>query len=119
MARVPGVVIKSSNGFYKLKTSHGVLDRQFRTDELEKCEIDAFEAIDDFTEKKVVTLREAAKRFNRREKEVSACKCKFGYNSRKCPCKKMSLSCTTKCHAGKTCKNIGMVNFNVHEHLGI
>ena len=107
MSRIPGIIIKlNKNGFHKIKTQYGILKTQYRTDELERC---AFlsSVVEGWKNEEIITLREAARRFNRRKGEVSVCKCKSGCRNKKCKCFKCNLKCTTRCHSGQKCANGG------------
>jgi len=107
LSRVPGVIIKASGEFYKIRTEYGLLSRQFRSDELEKYDTVAAKSEINSEDLSVITLREAAKRFNSRENEVSVCKCKSGCNTNRCKCFKSNVKCSTRCHGGNQCSNQG------------
>ena len=106
MQRVPGVVVKTSNGFYKIRTQFGVLTTRYRTDELEKSAVKVVD-VDGWESDDLLTLREAARRFNNRETEVAVCKCKSKCLTKKCKCFKEGVKCTTRCHSGNSCNNVG------------
>ena len=101
--RVPGIIVETNNGFHKIKTQYGVLKTQYRTDELERCR--SLSTDEGWGNDEIITLREAARRFDRREEEVSVCKCKSGCGNKKCRCFKQNLKCTTRCHSGQNCTN--------------
>ena len=90
MQRVPGVIVKASNGFYKIRTQFGLLTTQYRADELEKSAIKVVD-INGWESDALLTLREAARRFNNRETEVSVCKCKSKCLTKRCKCFKEGL----------------------------
>ena len=104
--RVPGVVVKISNNSHKIRTEYGVLKTQYRTDELEKNAVKVV-GLDGWEDDAVISLREAAKRFNHRKDDVAVCKCKFGCNNNKCRCFKTNLACSSRCHNGTSCNNKG------------
>lgn len=106
LKRIPGVIVKISNGFHKIRTQFGVLKTQYRTDELERCSFMAAE-VEGWTDDAVLTLREAARKFNKRTNDVAVCKCKSTCTSRKCKCFKNGIRCTTRCHSGFDCSNKG------------
>jgi len=107
LKRIPGVIVKISKGFHKIRTQFGVLKTQYRTDELERCSFVAAE-VEGWNDDVVLTLREAARKFNKRANDVAVCKCKSGCTSRKCICFKSGICCTTRCHSGLNCSNKGM-----------
>ena len=105
LQRVPGVVVKASNGFHKIRTQFGVLTTQYRTDELEKCAV-KFVEVNGWESDDLLTLREAARRFNNRETEVSVCNCKSKCLTKRCKCFKVGVKCTSRCHNGYSCSNV-------------
>lgn len=109
MNRVPGVIVKISNGCHKIRTQFGLLSTQYRPDELEKCSFKVVE-VEGCDNDKEITLREAARKFNKRSDEVAVCKCKSGCKSKKCTCFKHGVDCTTRCHHGLSCSNKGTSN---------
>ena len=94
MNQIPGIIVKINNGFHKIKTQYGVLKTQYRTDELERCASITGD-VEGWENDEIITLREAARRFNRRKGEVSVCKCKSGCSNKKCKCFKHNLKCTS------------------------
>ena len=106
LLRVPGVVVKASNGFHKIRTQFGVLTTQYRTDELERSAVKVVD-VNGWESDDMLSLREAARRFNNRETEVSACKCKSQCLTKRCRCFKQGVKCTTHCHSGNSCSNVG------------
>ena len=104
---VPGVIVKISNNTHNIRTQYGILKFHYRTDELE---IHAVEVVstDGWEDDAVISLQEAARRFNGRRDDVAVCKCKFGCNSKKCRCFKGNLVCTSHCHNGTNCHNKGI-----------
>ena len=106
LRRIPGVIVKISNGFHKIRTQFGVLRTQYRTDELEKCPFKVAE-VEGWINEVVITLREAARKFNKRTDVVAVCKCKSTCATRKCRCFKLGAKCTTCCHNGLDCSNKG------------
>ena len=114
MKRVPEVIVKISNGCHKIRTQFGLLRTQYRPDELEKCSFKVVE-VEGFDNDKEITLREAARKFNKRSDKVAVCKCKSGCKSKKCiavPASIMewTVPCTTHCHHGLCCSNKGTSN---------
>ena len=83
--------MKASNGFHKIRTQFGVLTTQYRTDELEKCAVKVVE-VNGWESDDLLTLREAARRFNNRGIEVSVCKCKSTTEEQKFQCVNANLS---------------------------
>ena len=71
LSRVPRIISKASGEFYKIRTECGLLSRQFRSDELEKYDTVTAKSEINSEDLSVITLREAAKRFNSRKNEVS------------------------------------------------
>ena len=112
MKRVPGVIVKISNGSHKIRTQFGLLYTQYRADELEKCSFKVVEMEGWDKDDKEITLREAARKFNKQSDEVSVCKCKSGCKSKNCACFKHGVHCTTCCHNGLSCKNKGNYKYN-------
>ena len=106
MQRVPGVVMKATNGFYKIHTQFGVLTTRYRTDELEKSAVKVVD-VNGWESDDTLTLREAARRFNNRETEVAVCQCKSKCLTKRCKCFKEGLKCTSRCHSGNSCNNVG------------
>ena len=106
MQRVPGVVVNVSNGFNKIRTQFGALKTRYRSDALEKCAVRVVE-MEGWESDNVLTLREAARKFNKRETEVSVCKCKSNCLTKRCICIKQGVKCTTRCHSGNSCDNVG------------
>ena len=80
--RVPGVIVKISNNTHKIRTQYGILKFQYRTDELERHAIKVV-STDGWEDDVVISLREAAWRFNHRRDDVAVCKCKSRCNSNK------------------------------------
>ena len=68
ISRIPGEIAKVSGSFHKVKTEFGVLSRQLRSDELEKYDEKITASEKDWENLETITLREAAKKFNSREK---------------------------------------------------
>ena len=106
LRRIPGVIVKITNGFHKIRTEFGVLRTQYRTDELEKCQFKVAKA-EGWIDEAVITLREAAKKFNKHNDAVAFCKCKSACTTRKCRCFKLGTKCTSRCHNGLDCSNKG------------
>jgi len=104
MKRMPGVVVGKKQGTYKIRTEYGMLQRRYRTDELQKC---AYLSVSSsgWENDPIITLRSAAKQFNRRKEDVSHCNCTSGCKNNRCRCFKRGLECTTRCHSGKSCRN--------------
>lgn len=116
LRRIPGVIVKISNGFHTIQTQFGMLRTQYRTDELEKCPFKVTE-VESCSNDTVLTLREAARKFNKRTDAVACCKCKSSCATRKCRCFKLGVKCTTRCHNGLSCSNKGNSHqsFIIHE----
>lgn len=106
LRRIPGIIVKVSNGFHKIRTEFGVLRTQYRTDELEKCAFNVAE-VEGWKNEVILTLREAARKFNKRADAVAVCKCKSTCATKKCRCFKLGVKCTTRCHNGLSCSNKG------------
>ena len=104
--RVPGVIVKISNGSHKIRTKYGVLKIQYRTDELERHAVKDV-SVDGWENDTVISLREAARKFNLRRNDVAVCKCKSGCDNKKCRCFRGNLKCTSRCHSGTSCHNKG------------
>ena len=104
--RVPGVIVKITNGFHKIRTQFGVLETQYRTDELESCSFLAA-IVDWWTDDAVLTLREVERKFNMQTNEVAVYKCKSACTTKKCKCFKNGIWCTTRSHSGLGCSNRG------------
>lgn len=62
--RIPDIIMEAKNGFYKIKTQFGVLKTRYKTDELERCR--SLSTDEGWGNDEIITLREAARRFNRR-----------------------------------------------------
>ena len=105
--RVPRVIVKISNNTHKIRTQYGILKFQYCTDELERHAIKVV-STDGWEDDAVISLREAARRYNHRRDDVAVCKCKSGCNSKKCRCFKENLVCTSRCHNGTNCHNKGI-----------
>ena len=114
LKRVPGIIVKIANGLHKIRTQFGVLATQYRTDELEKYSSKVIEA-EGWRNDAVLTLREAARKFNKRNNVVACCKCKSSCTTRKCRCFKLGIQCTTRCHNGLSCSNEG----NSHQYMNL
>ena len=69
MKRVLRVIVKISNGSHKIRTQFGLLCTQYRADELEKCSLKVVEVEGWDKDDKEITLREAARKFNKRSEE--------------------------------------------------
>ena len=110
LRRIPGIIVKIAKGLHKIRTQFGVLATQCRTDELEKYSDKVSEA-EGWRNDAVITLREAARKFNKRSNVVACCKCKSSCATRKCRCFKLGIKCTTRCHNGLSCTNKG----NIHQ----
>ena len=108
LRRIPGVIVKISNGFHKIRIEFGVLKTQYRTDELEKCNLNITE-VEGWDNEALLTLREAARKFNKRADVVAVYKCKSTCATRKCRCFKLGVKCTTCCHNGLSCSKIKVI----------
>ena len=67
---------------YKIGTQYGILKFQYWTDELERHAIKVV-TTDGWENDAVISLREAARRFNHRKDDFAVCKCKSGCNSQR------------------------------------
>ena len=104
LRRIPGVIIAKQYESYKIRTEYGLLKGRFRTDQLQKCFHQTVQSAG-WENDPTITLRSAAKKFNRRKSDVSHCNCKSGCVNGKCTCLKNGVNCTIYCHKGTRCKN--------------
>lgn len=111
LRRIPGVIVKVSNGFHKIRTQFGILRLQYKTDKLEKCPFKVAE-VEGWIDEAVITLRETAREFNKRTDVVAVCKYQSACAIRKCRCFKLGAKCTT-CHNSLDCSNKG----NSHQSI--
>ena len=105
--RVPGKIVEVCKGdLFRIRTASGVLGSCFRHDCLELFRGECAILVDGWRKEPVVSLREAARIYNRGVSGVPAsqCNCSTGCTNRKCRVT-AGTPCTSACHAGKACKN--------------
>lgn len=107
--RLPCIVIQvvgRSRDMYRLRCKSGVLDRCYRTDNLEPFDGDYQIPLIGWETEKKITLREAARQHAPWNAFIERCNCHSRKcDTRRCSCKKAGLTCRTYCHKGLTCKN--------------
>ena len=67
-----------------------------------KCSLNITE-VEGWDNEALLTLREAARKFNKRADAVAICKCKSTCATMECRCFKLGVKCTTRCHNGLSC----------------
>ena len=109
LPRLPCIVVQvlgKTQVKYRLRCQNGVIDSTFRGGDLEQYN-------GTFTEDLSVTGWESVKRISLRstshmiwnETGTTRCICKSGCTTERCRCRKAQRLCSSRCHAGKSCKN--------------
>ena len=93
---------------YTVSTQHGIIASSFlSTDVIDLTETIASELRQlDPSQLPIISVIQACQLFTN-YKSTSVCKCLTSCESNRCPCKKRSIKCCSKCHRGKclSCKN--------------
>ena len=111
--RLPCVVVEvvgKAQAMYRLRSKFGVLKVCYHAGDLEgySCKYDI--SVDGWEEAERITLREAAKLSSPWNVFTgNKCNCSSGCDSRKCPCKKKAIDCSSFCHNGKTARTRSMI----------
>ena len=95
-----GVVLSKENDLYSIGTKYGVLDTNYTKNQFDICP-------SKFLEQEGVPQNRISQRTamqNASQGVTYLCKCKSCSTSR-CPCRKASLVCHSRCHQGKSCLN--------------
>ena len=93
---------------YKVATVYGIINDSFSSPDF----MDLNETVSadlrqtDTTSLSTISFIQACQKFTQ-YKSFRACKCTGPCDTNRCPCKKQSVKCCTKCHRGKStsCKN--------------
>lgn len=103
---VMAVVMSIENGFYKLGTKSGIIDRLYCRNELELCEQQFFTK-DDVPGTASTSLRQAvgAASVSGHMQGFIKCDCKSGCKANICKCKKSGVLCNSRCHNSSSCCN--------------
>jgi len=99
---------ESFNNLYKVASLHGIITDLFSSSDF----IDLSETISaelrqiDSGVLPIVSFIQASQMFTH-YKSIDVCKCMGSCDTNRCPCKKRSVKCCSKCHRGKCvlCKN--------------
>lgn len=104
---VMAVVMSINDGFYRLGTKHGVLNRLYVRNEMELC-AQQFFTVDEVPETSQISLREAvgAASVSGRSQGFLKCNCtKSKCQTNGCKCKREGVLCNSRCHNSDTCCN--------------
>jgi len=99
---------ESFNTLYKVTTLHGIITDSFSSSDF----VDLSETVSvelrqiDSTVKSNITFIQACQIFTN-YKSIHPCKCTGLCDTNRCPCKRQSVKCCSKCHRGKivSCTN--------------
>lgn len=101
------VIMDVNNGFYKLGTKNGVLDRLYCRNELLICDQQFFD-IDEVPSATEFSLRQAvgAASVSGKTQGFIRCNCTAGKcKTNSCKCKKAKILCNSRCHNSTSCCN--------------
>ncbi|RNA19520.1 Ribonuclease H [Brachionus plicatilis] len=111
LPRLPGIIARVSNGgeYYEIITEHGILK-----DCLRACDLEMYHgqlSFDYSTIINQISLREAARKTNKRDKDLKeieiSCQCNGTCTGGKCKCFISGVKCNSHCHlksVSKCCK---------------
>lgn len=99
---------ESQKTFYKVATVHGIISDSFSSSDFTDLSETVSAELRKLDKKTLstITFIQACQIFtNYKSNEV--CKCLGSCDTNRCPCKKKSIKCCSKCHRGKcvSCKN--------------
>ena len=100
---LPGVIThRSEEGYYKIGTQAGILDRCYLSTQLEFSQSNFFspEEVPDC----IVTLRKAILDSSLGKHKLT-CNCTSGCGSNRCKCRRHQKLCSSKCHRKRSCHN--------------
>lgn len=102
------VLINESNGFFRLGTKNGILQRMYCRSEFELCNQEFF-TVDDVPQNKEISLREAvgAASVSGHGQGGIRCGCssKARCSTNTCKCKRENMLCNSRCHNSNPCCN--------------
>ena len=107
--RLPCVVVQRHGikfHLYRLRCSYGVLSQCYGEGDLELFKGELNVPLNGWKNAPLISLREAAFKFNpSNDFFVGLCNCKSVCSTKRCPCKRLKATCSSKCHKGKQCAN--------------
>ena len=124
LQRLPCVVVMvtgKAQMMYRLRCSYGVLNRCYRAGDLEPFSAGYSIPVDGWEEEPHISLREAARNqapWNAFAGNKCNC-CPGACDSRRCPCKKKGIDCSSHCHRGEDCKNKVYDGYTAGEQPGL
>lgn len=105
---IMAVVVSESNGFYRLGTKDGLLQRSYCRSEMEPC-TQSFFKVQDVPIAKEISLRGAvgAASVSGHGQGMIKCGCmsKERCTSNSCKCRKAGILCNSRCHNSSSCCN--------------
>ena len=103
LINLSGVVThRSEEGYYKIGTHAGTLDRQYLSTEVEFSHANFLIPAD--VPSDIITLRQGALASSLGKYRLS-CNCTSGCGSNRCKCRGADRICTSKCHSKRSCLN--------------
>ena len=124
LQRLPCVVVMvtgKAQMMYRLQCSYRVLNRCYRAGDLETFSAGYSIPVDGWEEEPRISLREAARNqapWNAFTGNKCNC-CPGACDSRRCPCKKKRIDCSSHCHRGEDCKNKVYDGYTAGEQPGL
>lgn len=101
---VMAVVQSVDDGFYKLATKTGILQKLFCRNEFQLADNNVF--IDNSNiDNKEISLRTASSDISGSTQGFISCMCNKKCINRACSCRKNNLLCNSKCHHSSSCSN--------------
>ena len=100
-----GVITKTKHGLYQIGTKEGIISGYFPRSSLSKSDSEFFTP-QEIDRAQVVTLRQASSYQSKTGGQgFFKCNCKTNCTSKRCTCAREGVSCNSRCHPNKSCKN--------------
>ncbi|KAJ8953312.1 hypothetical protein NQ318_012106, partial [Aromia moschata] len=106
LRNIIGVILQTNGeGFYKIGTEHGILQKLYCRSEFDVC-TQKFLEVADVKQDTEISLRTAAPRPSGGTGQgFLEMRCIKNCSTNRCKCKKIMMLCNSKCHQSTPCKN--------------